>query len=78
MVSDTKVETFECSLLRGTATVIITHAVHYSSRQGTKEPDKMGQVKFDCENANDCGVMDQKGGFDWTKCVHPRSPRRPK
>lgn len=76
MDTETKREPFECSLLRGTATIVTTFAVHYSSRQGAKEPDKITPLQMGCENAGDCGVKNARGGFDWARCVHPKLRRR--
>ncbi len=68
MDTKTTVETFECSLLKGTATIISTFSVHDSG--------KTGQHRFDCGNAKDCGVMDGRGNFAWAKCVHPKLNRK--
>ena len=67
---------FGCSLLKGAATIVYTYKVHYSFQRGAKKEDKRILSEMHCKNAKDCGVLNKKGNYNWTKCVHPELKRQ--
>ena len=75
MTTEKNSKIFGCSLLKGAATIIYTYKIHYSSQRGARKEDKRILSEIDCKNAKDCGVLDNKGKYNWTKCVHPELKR---
>jgi len=75
MTTEKNSKIFGCSLLKGAATIIYTYKIHYSSQRGARKEDKRILSEIDCINAKDCGVLDNKGKYNWTKCVHPELKR---
>ena len=75
MTTENNSKTFGCSLLKAPATIVYTYKIHYSSQRGVRTEDKRILSKIDCKNANDCGVLDKKGNYNWAKCVHPELKR---
>lgn len=73
MTTETKEAVFDCPKLRGPAAVTWEETVHYSSRNGLKIEDKRVRGGFVCNSAEDCGVQDDRGNYDWEKCVCPKS-----
>jgi hypothetical protein len=71
MTTEQNSKSFGCSLLKGVATIVYTYKIHYSSQRGVRAEDKRIPSEINCKNANDCGVLDNKGNYNWAKCVQP-------
>ena len=62
-------ESYPCELLGRTVRVTLEYKCH--------GPDFSELASFSCDGQNDCDVHKQGSpGFDWSKCVHPKNPRK--
>ena len=76
MATERNSKNFGCSLLKRNAKIVYNYKIHYSSQRGARMEDRRVLSEIDCRNAKDCGVFDNKGAYDWTKCVHPELKKK--
>jgi len=66
-------EKFSCSKVSGW--VIISKVLYLFKDSTHGAPIRKTPTKIHCDNQDTCGVRQQDGIYDWTKCVHPEMRR---